>query len=101
MKLPVTELERVDFSRRADRVKRFLGSGDIRLQSRESSEGGCGSRVARYWGAPCVAQGAPAWDCTSYWYCGTVTPIRHATAEPISGGSHTSRTAVRVAVRGR
>jgi len=68
-----------------------LGSGDIRLQSRESSEGGCGSRVARYWGAPCVAQGAPAWDCTTYWYCGTVRRRSDTRTPSRSRGARTPR----------
>ena len=87
VKLPVTELERVDFSRGPDRVKRFLGEwrypaavarefrGRVR-QSRRAILGGAVRRARRY--------GLGLYDLLLLWH--RTPPIRHATAEPISGG---------------
>ena len=87
VKLPVTELERVDFSRGPDRVKRFLGEwrypaavarefrGRVR-QSRRAILGGAVRRARR--------SGLGLYDLLLLWH--RTPPIRHATAEPISGG---------------
>ena len=101
VKLPVTELERVDFSRGPDRVKRFLGewrypaavAREFRGRVRQSCGAILGGAVRR-----ARRSGPGLYELLVLWHR---TPIRHATAEPISGGSHTSRTAIRVAVRGR
>ena len=101
VKLPVTEPERVDFSRGPDRVKRFLGEWRYPAEVAREFRGRVRQSRRAILTSPCVAQGAPAWDCTNSPGPCHRTPIRHATAGPISEGSHTSRTAVRVAVRGR